>query len=128
VSDTGFLAVSYVEKSLCVVDLRGPDMILREGFAEEGEKSKKGEASVAQSLTWSICAIGTDPSVGLRLFVGYQKGLSKIYSFVHGLAGWEVAKKPITFTHEALVNPLSSFVIDAQSGEELRPNASRLQG
>ena len=60
VSDTGFLAVSFVQKkSLCVLDLRGPDIILREGFAEEGEKSKKGEGSVAQTLTWSICAIGT---------------------------------------------------------------------
>ena len=69
-----------------------------------------------------------DPTVGVRFFVGYQKGLNKIYSFVHGLAGWEVAKKPITFTHESLVNPLASFVIDAENGEELKPNAPRLQG
>ena len=47
---------------------------------------------------------------------------------MHGLAGWEVAKKPITFTHESLVNPLASFVIDADNGEELKPNADRLQG
>lgn len=69
-----------------------------------------------------------DPTVGVRFFVGYQKGLNKIYSFVHGLAGWEVAKKPITFTHESLVNPLASFVVDAENGEELTPNATRLQG
>lgn len=60
-SDTGFLAVSFAQKSLCVLDLRGPDIMLREGFAEEGEKSKKGEGSVAMTLRWSVCAIGTGP-------------------------------------------------------------------
>jgi hypothetical protein len=124
--------------------------MLREGFAEDKERSKGGEGSVPESLTWSVCAIGTgesrlalflviltdphhaflsvDPTVGLRLFVGYQKGLSKIYTFHSGLAGWEHSKKQITFNHDSLQNPLSSFIIDWETGDQLVPNAERLQG
>lgn len=62
VSDVGFLAVSYARKSLCIVDLRGPEIILREGFAEEGEKYKGGESGLALSLNWAICGLGPGES------------------------------------------------------------------
>lgn len=60
-----------------------------------------------------------DPTPGLRLIVGYQKGLHKIWTCVHGLAGWMMEKKAVTYTHEGLLDPIASFVLDANTGEEL---------
>lgn len=64
----------------------------------------------------------------LRLFTHYRSGHTKIFLLVHGLAGWMVEKKPYNATHDSLIDPIASFVLDGTSGEELKPNADRLIG
>lgn len=65
----GFIAVAFSSKSLAIIDMRGPDVILREGFDEDGavmkKKKKKGnvqnvlpESSVVGSLKWVVSGMG----------------------------------------------------------------------
>lgn len=82
-SDVGFLAVSYTENSLVIVDLRGPDIVLREGFTAEGKKVKwrktktqdlPAESSICRQLSWSICHVGGQGVMAPRLIASYTKG------------------------------------------------------
>jgi syntaxin-binding protein 5 len=156
---TGFLAVSFTQRSLCIVDLRGPEILLREGFDEDGEDDRSGEGSVASKLRWSVCGYGNGQSIlfppflglclhdvrdeltpvslapladvtpAVRLFISYAKGLTKVYSLVHhDLAGWQLdRKKTHTFSHDSLVYPLASYILDVSTGDELELDPSRLQ-
>lgn len=64
----GFLAVAYANNSMAIIDLRGPEVILREGFNEDGDKVKKkrkketqnvvGEQSAIGTLKWAISGLG----------------------------------------------------------------------
>lgn len=65
----GFLAVAFANKSLAILDMRGPDVILREGFDEEGGAMKKkrkkgnvqnvvGEGSLVGAMKWVVSGIG----------------------------------------------------------------------
>ena len=65
--------------------MRGPDVILREGFNEDGVQLKKkkkkgnvqnvvGETSVVGSLKWVIAGMGADSTPRPRLIVSYAKG------------------------------------------------------
>lgn len=58
VSNGGFLAISFSQRSVCVVDMRGPEVIMREGFGEDGEKARSGESTVASKMTWTACGYG----------------------------------------------------------------------
>lgn len=80
---TGFLAVAYAQKSVIIVDLRGPDVILREGFTEEGlrvKKKKKGgqnvpaDSSQCVAVKWTICRLGQDHGLAPRLVLSYARG------------------------------------------------------
>lgn len=82
---TGFIAVAFASNSLAVLDMRGPDVILREGFDEEGAQLKKkkkkgnvqnvvGETSPIGSMKWAIAGLGIDPTPRPRLIVSYAKG------------------------------------------------------
>lgn len=81
----GFIAVSFASNSVAIIDMRGPDVILREGFNEDGvmvkKRKKKGnvqnvpaEHSVAEALKWVVSGMGTDASPKPRLIVSYTKG------------------------------------------------------
>ena len=65
----GFIAVAFVTKSIAIIDMRGPDIILREGFDEEGlavkKKRKKGnsqnvvgENSLVGAMKWVVSGLG----------------------------------------------------------------------
>lgn len=56
---------------MAIIDLRGPEVLLREGFNEDGEKVKKrkkatqnvvGEQSVIGTLKWVISGLGPGKS------------------------------------------------------------------
>ncbi|TYJ56810.1 hypothetical protein B9479_002420 [Cryptococcus floricola] len=137
-SDIGFIAVAFSSKSLAIIDMRGPDVILREGFDEEGtvmkKKKKKGntqnvlpESSVVGSMKWVVSMMGTDTVNRPRLIVSYAKGLTKIYALINVLGEWLVEPKPPTFTNDSLAHPLASFVLDPLTGAELVTNAEALQ-
>jgi hypothetical protein len=79
---TGFIAVAYAQKSFVVVDMRGPDVILREGYSEDGKKVRKrkgsqnlpAEGQTCARLKWTICRVGADSAPAVRLMVSYAKG------------------------------------------------------
>ena len=65
----GFIAVAFATNCLGIIDMRGPDFILREGFDEDGQQVKKkkkkgnmqnvpGEASSVGSLKWVVAGLG----------------------------------------------------------------------
>lgn len=81
----GFIAVAFSANSLAILDMRGPDVILREGFDEDGVMVKKrrkkgnvqnvpGETSQVGALQWVVAGLGNDPSPRPRLIVSYVKG------------------------------------------------------
>lgn len=58
----GFLAVAYVDGSLYVVDMRGPNIILRHGKSKSRHSMVIGmgsETDVATCLRWTICPTET---------------------------------------------------------------------
>ncbi|KAL7424902.1 Lethal(2) giant larvae sro7 [Cryptotrichosporon argae] len=137
VSDIGFVAVAYATKTLTIMDLRGPEIILREGFDEDGEAMRKrkkkgnaqnvlGEHSLVGCLKWVVSGLGADPTPRPRLIVSYAKGMTKIYTLVNVLGEWLVEPKPPTFTNDSLAGPLATFVLDAVNGNELAPSAESL--
>ncbi|KAK8849434.1 hypothetical protein IAR55_004766 [Kwoniella newhampshirensis] len=138
VSDIGFIAVAFASKSLAIIDMRGPDVILREGFNEDGVMMKKkkkkgnvqnviGEASVVGAMKFVVAGMGADTVNRPRLIVSYAKGMTKIYVLVNVLGEWVVETKPPTFTNESLAGPLASFVLDPVGGSELQATAESLQ-
>lgn len=60
----GFLAISYLQNSVCIVDLRGPEIILREGFGDDGGGGeRRGSVSaVAKSLKFAVSGLGSGAS------------------------------------------------------------------
>ncbi|WVR08305.1 hypothetical protein IAU60_005358 [Kwoniella sp. DSM 27419] len=138
VSDIGFIAIAFASKSMAIIDMRGPDVILREGFNEDGEMMKKkkkkgnvqnvlGENSLIGSMKWVVSGLGNDLVNRPRLIVSYAKGMTKIYNLINALGEWLVEAKPPTFTNESLAGPLASFVLDPMTGNELLPVAESLQ-
>lgn len=139
VSDIGFIAIAFATKTLAILDMRGPDVILREGFEEGGENLKRrkkknrnvqnvpAESSLVGTLKWVVSGMGQDMTLRPRLIVSYQKGTTKIYSLHNVLGEWMVEAKPPVFTNESLANPLGSWVISPSTGEELAPTADALK-
>ncbi|KAJ9102613.1 hypothetical protein QFC19_004722 [Naganishia cerealis] len=134
--DIGFLAVAYAQKSVVIVDLRGPDVILREGFTEEGlkvKKKKKGsqnvpaDSSQCMTLKWTICRLGGDQGLAPRLILGYARGSTKIYSLNSVLGEWVVETKPATHNHDSLSNPIKNYILDYETGAELVASADAFQ-
>ena len=80
----GFFAVSYSNHAVVIVNLRGPDVILREGFDAQGTRVKKrrrkgqvdlpAENSLCLSLNWCISGVGNDTIWAPRLVAMYEKG------------------------------------------------------
>ena len=74
---TGFIAAAFDSRSIAIIDMRGPDVILREGFNEDGEMLKKkkrkdrntqnvvGEKDIVGRLNWVICGMGSGLSSDL---------------------------------------------------------------
>jgi syntaxin-binding protein 5 len=72
----GFISVAFTSKSVAILDMRGPDVILREGFDEDGMVIKKkkrknqnvqnvvGEQSVAGRLKWVVSGMGNGECKG----------------------------------------------------------------
>ncbi|WRT69409.1 uncharacterized protein IL334_006395 [Kwoniella shivajii] len=138
VSDIGFIAVAFASKSVAIIDMRGPDVILREGFNEDGENMKKkkkkgnvqnvlGENSMVGAMKWVVSGMGADLINRPRLIVSYGKGMTKIYVLINVLGEWVVENKPPTFTNESLAGPIASFVLDPITGNELLPSSESLQ-
>ncbi|WVO13704.1 hypothetical protein L204_101325 [Cryptococcus depauperatus] len=138
VSDIGFISVAFSNNSVAIIDMRGPDVVLREGFDEEGmvmkTKKKKGntqhvlsENSLVGSMKWVVSGMGSDLRNQPRLIISYAKGMTKIYSLINVLGEWMVELKPLAFMSDSLAEPLASFVLDPMTGVELTTSAEALE-
>lgn len=110
-SDIGFLALSY-GAGLAIVDLRGPDVILREGMGDDftvaassekgkGKGPKRSERKLIEaeskapisSMTWTICRSpgayqAHHAILAPRLIVTRTNGLVSVLTMVHALDMW----------------------------------------
>jgi hypothetical protein len=70
---------------MAILDMRGPEVILREGFNEDGKTMKRrkrkgnvqnvpAENSLISSMKWVISGMGGDANPRPRLIVSYVKG------------------------------------------------------
>ncbi|KAF8808127.1 WD40 containing snare-dependent exocytosis protein [Phlegmacium glaucopus] len=144
ISDTGFLAVSYTDGSLIVVDMRGPEIILsHEGNKKtkhklqspvhvhanrgDGPSSPRSAPDIAKSLTWTISQLDNDSKLSVRLIVAYQSGHADIYTLVHSgnPVTWSIIDEPVPC--KAVVDPLpnGTFVVDTK-GVPVRADRKRL--
>jgi hypothetical protein len=54
--------------------------------------------------------------------------LTKIFTLSQVLGEWVVEPKAVTFSHDSLANPLSSFVVDYQTGTDVTASPDGLIG
>jgi syntaxin-binding protein 5 len=74
----GFLAVSYADGSLFIVDMRGPTIIFRSG--QEAKSKHKhmskligkhsNESDTVRCLNWAVCGLGTGTFEPILLYLG----------------------------------------------------------
>ncbi|BEI88387.1 uncharacterized protein CcaverHIS019_0111050 [Cutaneotrichosporon cavernicola] len=130
VSDIGFIAVAYEQNSLAILDMRGPDVILREGFDGDGRTMKRrkrkahpqnvaAEGSQIGAMRWTVSGMGGDQALRPRLIVSYQSGKTKVYCLNNVLGEWLVDPKPPTFQNDSLASPIATYLLDPISGNEL---------
>lgn len=137
----GFLALGY-EKTLYVIDLRGPRIILRHPCT----KRKSGGIDSYTVLSWSICGLNGEPvaycdepqfrlyyysaestSPSLHLFAGTASGIIQVFTFIPAQGSWSVDPHVLTLQPiDNLTNLTTLIVVDAETGEELTASPERL--
>ncbi|KAE9409115.1 hypothetical protein BT96DRAFT_953546 [Gymnopus androsaceus JB14] len=127
-ADVGFLAVAYVDGSLYVVDMRGPNIILRHGKSKSRHSMVIGmgsETDVATCLRWTICPTETDKRLALRLIVGRSSGASQVFTFGRSAdSSWVPFGEVVKF--DSPVQPMAMFVLNSKNGSPCGAYRSRL--
>ncbi|TBU49995.1 lethal giant larvae like, C-terminal-domain-containing protein [Dichomitus squalens] len=129
-SDVGFLAVAYTSGQLLIIDLRGPRVILRSDSHAHGGGSflqRHAEHEPILSLTWTCCALDTDPEVRIRLIGTAASGQTSIYTLEHKAPSTWIVEHPPAVV-EGSARPVSggSVVLDAKSGARRPANRTGL--
>lgn len=120
-SDIGFLAIAC-GTALAVVDMRGPELLLRDGFGDEvghqglesREARKAAEAensSPIAHLTFSVCRVADDASLAPRLIALRTSGLTTIWTLSRTLGQW-FATRTSAVRIEEIARPMAAFVTD----------------
>ncbi|KDR85736.1 hypothetical protein GALMADRAFT_218826 [Galerina marginata CBS 339.88] len=135
-SDIGFLAVSYKDGSMFIVDMRGPKII----FSQQSDKRSKRTTlhaphlsaghgpgpDVVQSLTWTISSLDNDPQVRVRLIAAHQSGQAEIFTLIPSgnPVSWGVAGDPVSC--KAVPDPIpdGTFVLDSK-GTQCKADRAR---
>lgn len=104
ISDIGFLAVAC-GTVLAVLDLRSPELILREGLEdsdlsrlsrEEARETRKvieaESKSYISTLTFTVSRVAEDPSLAPRLVVSRQNGFTTIWTLQKTMDMWLVER------------------------------------
>ncbi|PWN88295.1 hypothetical protein FA10DRAFT_268495 [Acaromyces ingoldii] len=121
VSDIGFLAVAC-GPALAVIDLRGPELIIREGFGDghdarletrEAKKMVDEEGkSVISKLLFSICRTVQSPVLSPQLLVTRDNGLTSVWTFAKQMdQHWHCVRTAAVRIDE-LARPVSLKVLD----------------
>ncbi|KAF9469810.1 lethal giant larvae like, C-terminal-domain-containing protein [Collybia nuda] len=131
-SDIGFLAISYSDGTLFVVDMRAPQVILRDSPNRKKRNSgihfsRSESADPVMSMIWCVSPLNKDPQSCIRLVTLRASGLCHIYTVMRGsgVTPW-ICEGPIV--SEGIASPLSqgSFILDSKSGEKWKATRSRL--
>ena len=146
---TGFLAVSYTNGSLVVVDMRGPRVIYKrmQGGKERHRLSLHQSADVPRALTWTVSSLNegspnsciqipypsyshhpiltcADAQLRVRLLVSRRSGSLEVVTLTPTgyPAVWSVDKEPTL--SDGVSDPLDNgtFVLDSKTGN--RRNAT----
>ncbi|EPQ26975.1 uncharacterized protein PFL1_05610 [Pseudozyma flocculosa PF-1] len=113
ISDIGFVAVAC-GTVLAVLDLRGPELILREGFGDQADFAKQARGDVGgvgggsarearkmleaeakspiSALTFGVCRVADDPSLAPRLVVSRDNGYTTVWTLQRTLDMWMVER------------------------------------
>ncbi|TFK41835.1 WD40 containing snare-dependent exocytosis protein [Crucibulum laeve] len=138
ISDIGFLALSYPDGSLFVIDMRVPNIILRPGQVSKTHRKKtsvslssKGHTNSPDpitSLSWTISSLGKDSRLRVRLITIRESGCGEIYTLSQSgqSTSWMVNAQPTVI--KAITQPLPQgiFVLDGKTGSVLRADPARL--
>ena len=98
VSDMGFFAAA-AGSSLALVDLRGPELILRDAFGDEPPPTEEENRddrkwadaeskSVIQFLSFSVIRTASDPMLAPRLFALRENGFLTVWTLAQSLDQW----------------------------------------
>ncbi|KAF8910138.1 lethal giant larvae like, C-terminal-domain-containing protein [Gymnopilus junonius] len=126
-SDVGFLAASYKDGSLFVIDMRGPKIIFSQLMDKKSKRASilpQGHISlssshgsgpdVVKSLAWTISPLENDPQLRVRLIAARQSGEADIYtlSASGNPMSWGISGEPVA--SKAIPDPLPDgiFVLD----------------
>ncbi|KAF9074911.1 WD40 containing snare-dependent exocytosis protein [Rhodocollybia butyracea] len=125
-ADIGFLAVSYTDGSLYVVDMRGPKVILRVTKPKSRHSIHMGsDIDIVSSLLWTISPLEKDERLALRLIAGHSSGTLKVFTFGRSVdSSWNLTGEPMK--SDSPVQPLQIFVIDSKRGSRCTANRSKL--
>ncbi|KAH6917033.1 lethal giant larvae like, C-terminal-domain-containing protein [Coprinopsis sp. MPI-PUGE-AT-0042] len=122
-SNIGFLAISYVNGQVAVIDMRGPRILTR--LSTKMKHGRGGSIShrlstdpdIAMSLMWSISPTESDPKARVRLLVARLSGTLDVYTL--GISGpsktWVIAEETST---KGVANPIQGgmFVLENKTG------------
>ncbi|TFK19983.1 hypothetical protein FA15DRAFT_673956 [Coprinopsis marcescibilis] len=129
-SDIGFLAISYTNGTVVIVDMRGPRILLNSRSNSKRASSIGHRHShlpdIATSLAWSITPIDKDPKMRLRLLVSRASGIVEIYTLAPTInqSTWSVAGEPTTAKGMPGSLKGGSFVLEGKTGTRRGANRS----
>ncbi|KAG2022890.1 hypothetical protein CC2G_000608 [Coprinopsis cinerea AmutBmut pab1-1] len=123
-SDTGFLAISYRDGKVVVVDMRGPRILSKIAARSKHKRVSSlgnrfsSEPDVATALTWSITPTDQDAKLRVRLLVSRAAGSVEIYALLlnGNPAVWTIAEDSVTTKGVSDPLPGGSFVLDSKTG------------
>ncbi|PPQ66367.1 hypothetical protein CVT26_011086 [Gymnopilus dilepis] len=130
-SDIGFLAASYKDGSLYIIDMRGPKIIFSQLQDKKSKRStvlQQGHLSLGpghghgagpdlvRSLAWTISPLANDSQLRVRLVAARQSGQADIYTLTASgnPVSWSVSGEPVTT--KAMPDPIPDgiFVLDTK--------------
>ncbi|KAF6766707.1 lethal giant larvae like, C-terminal-domain-containing protein [Ephemerocybe angulata] len=126
ISDVGFLAVSYSNGSVAIVDMRGPSVIHQSSPSKKDKHISlnnlhiHNSVDVANALTWTISCLENDIALRVRLLISRHSGSLEVLTLVPSgtPATWGVEKEPTIIRGVSEPLPEGSFVLDSKSGSQ----------
>jgi syntaxin-binding protein 5 len=125
----GFLAVAFLDGSICVVDMRVPRVILR--HKESARKHRllhrhSGAPDVITALNWTISPLASDAQPRIRLIAARVSGECEVFTVQNKLGLYTMEPEPTVLN--TVERPLQDgvFVINSATGSPQRVNSSNL--